>query len=736
MAGNAPLQDALAGAFAPLVSAAFRQIDSDCAGTNCVGAPCVARLPDFALLMASSLPSVDAAYPASASPMVIAPESFNAETERVLPLGLIATQASSSAHLQMMIRSPSEPQRLGDLAGVGNATPDTIDSKQSLLSAPASLNTENTKSSSAVRKVISAEASIRFRVKTGLLKEGSRVTSADGTDGVTALPILNSIGPAPIAVVPELLCGRAGQLDQIAAAALQSHNSDQLKTQLVAMPSSHAASEIRVKKALNLPAEIMPTIAETASNDGTSTAPSSGEIEAAAAMLTPLWQLLSRFEPSPASPQPSALSKSDGMGTATISDISAPCVTLVRNGHPLLSFEMPLELVTSNPAYTGEGAESPGPYRLPLFQALPEFTQKVIQTLDASSGCQSVQPPSSVRSPSPVQIQAALPVISQPLALPDSLNTHMAQPEKAEHADQAMLRIIERGPFIAEVTLTDGSVLRIGSDLPAQMTAARPQTGSLTSASLSQKEKNAAPHAPAQIVLESDASNSEKNFLSLGVKSDEWGDAKAGTGLADATSIMPSHSASPNPQVAQAVQALPVSARADQSAGAIPDVHEFRPSLVAHRAVAAVIEVVDLQVASRLQPAPSVQLRMTLGGENLSIKVDVQAGTVQTQFRTDSADLRSAIVHEWSVVRAESSGKTLHYLEPEFAPSGSGTNLGGSGGFAQQGQNAQQQARQAQAEIFGAVGRAYPFGQAETTTQAPELSPIVLPTSQHLSAVA
>ncbi len=73
-----------------------------------------------------------------------------------------------------------------------------------------------------------------------------------------------------------------------------------------------------------------------------------------------------------------------------------------------------------------------------------------------------------------------------------------------------------------------------------------------------------------------------------------------------------------------------------------PDV--FR---TAHEAVEVVLHAVE-HVASREQS--SVQLKLSVAGEELAVRVELRADEVRTTFRTDSSELRAALAHEWQQV--------------------------------------------------------------------------------------
>jgi hypothetical protein len=165
----------------------------------------------------------------------------------------------------------------------------------------------------------------------------------------------------------------------------------------------------------------------------------------------------------------------------------------------------------------------------------------------------------------------------------------------------------------------------------------------------------------------------------------------------------------------------------------LADIREHRPAVIAQRAVEAVVQVVETQAAARLQPAPGVQLNLKLGGEDIAIRVELREGNVHTQFRTDSNEVRQAIAHEWSILRAESPERTLRYLEPEFSADRPASSPGNDG---RQGAASHQQSRAPQPDIFGAIGRSYPYHRTEADSPVREIAARLLPTSVHLSALA
>jgi hypothetical protein len=100
-------------------------------------------------------------------------------------------------------------------------------------------------------------------------------------------------------------------------------------------------------------------------------------------------------------------------------------------------------------------------------------------------------------------------------------------------------------------------------------------------------------------------------------------------------------------------------------------------------AVENALHVTDLQAAAVQGAQSAVNLRFNVAGENLSVRVALQAGQVHTQFRTDSGELRTALAHEWQSVGLASG--TSRFADPVFASQSrldpkQQSDLGGGGG--------------------------------------------------------
>lgn len=93
----------------------------------------------------------------------------------------------------------------------------------------------------------------------------------------------------------------------------------------------------------------------------------------------------------------------------------------------------------------------------------------------------------------------------------------------------------------------------------------------------------------------------------------------------------------------------------------------------AHEAVEVVLHAVE-HVASREQK--SVQLKFAVAGEELAVRVEMRADEVRTTFRTDSAELRAALEHEWQQVAGTSTAtdRSIRVSPAVFAAAGQSTN--------------------------------------------------------------
>lgn len=240
----------------------------------------------------------------------------------------------------------------------------------------------------------------------------------------------------------------------------------------------------------------------------------------------------------------------------------------------------------------------------------------------------------------------------------------------------------------------------------------------------------------------------ERNFVIAGEKRVKSASPVAGISVAKTDSTMPVAPIQEGrtPRKPEAVSALPV--RADFQVAAPLAERISVPATTpagqnfAERAVETVTNLVDTQFSASMQKAGSVRLHLRFGGEDLNVRVELKDGAVQTDFRTDSPELRSALAREWQAVAAQSPEQMRRYLEPIFAPnSSSASDSGDTPSFANRHQQQAQQdhssrpGRDGWTESASFVRRTSLHDSFVPEPAAPR-SPVLLPTSSRLSVLA
>lgn len=265
------------------------------------------------------------------------------------------------------------------------------------------------------------------------------------------------------------------------------------------------------------------------------------------------------------------------------------------------------------------------------------------------------------------------------------------------------------------------------------------------------QENFAAKNRAARNAAATAGTSAERNFEFTGDKEVNTRSPEAGIAVAKTESIM---SAAPTEE--------PRAARKPQDSSVLPVRAEFQVAQTpaeritapapgpagqtfAGRAVETVTGLVEAQFAASMQRSGSVHLRLTFGGEDLSVHVAIRDGAVHADFRTDSAPLRAALEHEWQAMAAASPEHMQRYADPVFSP-GAGASHASSSPFGQgdSRQSAQQQAwseqqqRAARDQADAHAGFSRRSLVSETFVPAPPAPrvPALLPTSLRLSALA
>jgi hypothetical protein len=308
-----------------------------------------------------------------------------------------------------------------------------------------------------------------------------------------------------------------------------------------------------------------------------------------------------------------------------------------------------------------------------------------------------------------------------------------------------------------ESALEQGSQsLPAGSDANSAATGNSPMTAETLSATIelsgslaaSVSQENFAGQNPlASAATKFGKSGKDRNFLDT--EGELVTKAKRGAGIdsALADDTMPatftSHrltiepmAFSGNPVGRNITAAIPMPAPVDSKTLSQTDNSVSTPAL-AHRAVETVLNVVESQADSS-GLGHTVNLHFNFAGDNLSVRVQLRGGEVQTRFLTDSTDLRSSLATEWRALSGRSSLSGLRLADPVFASSSSG----GSGTGSQGQQSNSQQNPQHSDRAFVALPELRALrrsGSTNVSTPAAQSAPAVrvsAPNSLHLAAVA
>lgn len=185
----------------------------------------------------------------------------------------------------------------------------------------------------------------------------------------------------------------------------------------------------------------------------------------------------------------------------------------------------------------------------------------------------------------------------------------------------------------------------------------------------------------------------KKDFLSTGYAAVTMPAAGVGISVAQVAAVMPAvppirpksaSAAAPVPVMPVSVETRPVlNFAADAPA----------PAATLRETMAAVVSAVTAFERGESTGQKMLDLQFHVGDEHLALRVELRDGTVHTTFRTDSAELRTALAQEWHDVVPPAAGRELRLAEPVFSssPAGAGESAFGSLGHGaphQRGQSA------------------------------------------------
>lgn len=273
-----------------------------------------------------------------------------------------------------------------------------------------------------------------------------------------------------------------------------------------------------------------------------------------------------------------------------------------------------------------------------------------------------------------------------------------------------------------------------GPALPAALTPAPLRMRSDVRA-----EKIAAAARPASTPAAPALEAAEEKFLSIEEELDVKPHNRLGIGAAQSGPAMSSSFSPPSPSPSGLrLEAAAVAPSAESArAGEPPAPETPRPvHEVAHAAVAAVTRALE---RAETAPRTAVNLQFSIGDSDLVVRIEHRADEVRATFRTDSAELRTALAQEWQSAATGGADMALRRIEPVFTSTAS---AGGPGGSADDSAAWSQQRGAGREPGAGdASPSAAPLrppsanGNAAASAPAP-VRPLVLPTALHLQTFA
>lgn len=269
-------------------------------------------------------------------------------------------------------------------------------------------------------------------------------------------------------------------------------------------------------------------------------------------------------------------------------------------------------------------------------------------------------------------------------------------------------------------------------------TAAMPtETRAITATDIARAaipEKFASIAAPQTTVAQTPIAGATKSTLPAQRKGVAQQEPVFGIGVAKPDATMPAGSTFARSPISEAppVTASPSIADTRSSTDSVPQPVMLTSS--AHRAVEAVLDATD-RFAARDQH--SVNLQFSVGGTDLSVRVEMRSGEVHTTFRTDSPELRAALSSEWNSMTSQQNGdRSARLASPVFTgndQAGTSTSFSGDGASRQR----DPQSREPAAQNSGfAASRRDPAPTGSSSNSNSPMTRSVAVNSVHLHTLA
>ncbi len=258
------------------------------------------------------------------------------------------------------------------------------------------------------------------------------------------------------------------------------------------------------------------------------------------------------------------------------------------------------------------------------------------------------------------------------------------------------------------------------------------RTSAIPATTAAGAEKFAALSAAPSKVKATNGQAPDKKTLIDGIKSDTKQDTALGTTGARPASTMTAQTfarsfAAFGTGVAISGAAAGAGIKGNSTAADSP-----APASTAREAVAAVVRIADTQAGRADAQAHVVNMSFKIGGEDLSVRVELHGTEVRTQFSTSSAELRAALSGEWQGTGPGGGSHNLTFAEPEFTQSAASS----SGSFAEGGAGYRGRDREGEGSAPAWTSTAADSAGLESADVSP-VSPSIPPgASAHLRAFA
>jgi hypothetical protein len=152
----------------------------------------------------------------------------------------------------------------------------------------------------------------------------------------------------------------------------------------------------------------------------------------------------------------------------------------------------------------------------------------------------------------------------------------------------------------------------------------------------------------------------------------------------------------------------------------------------AREAVDAVLRIADAQAGRADSQAHVVNIGFKIGGEDLSVRVELHGTEVRTQFSTNSPELRAALSGEWQGFAPGGGSHNLKFSDPEFAQSNGSSNSS----FAEGGADYRRQEKAGERGPSGWSSMPADESEPESAEAGAVAVPVPLGASAHLRAFA